>query len=449
MYLIEESKNSFGNCYCLSTLDKNNKVLSNIVVQIKTFNTNVNGREITMIYDTNMKPIEEAVQFINFEMNNLSTNYKLQAITAIKLLYSYLELYKVNLVDFQKKEAKSLLDFIKGTSRDGFIYTTKLLTIRQNETVLSYLKIFRKYISSLGYDNHILLKKSDSLKTIIMPESGGAHTINTYSISVKTNTKTDYVPQYISIDEFKNITNIIDKEYSLRDRILCRLMFEHGLRLGECLGLTLEDIKFKQNNNFQIDYYVELRNRLSDSKEQKAKTAMSVSTVSDYNDKNYSRKDVGYQQIFISPNLAEELLQYINEFHNSADKNFIKRYNQFSRADSVPKGNSEIKENYYIFLNSLGRPLSENLWSKNLRNIFTKAGLIVDKGVRKNNLSHRFRHGYAMYLTNVLGLDSYAVKILMRHKNLSTTSIYHNPTPDDIAEIQRKVINTWDISILN
>ena len=126
----------------------------------------------------------------------------------------------------------------------------------------------------------------------------------------------------------------------------------------------------------------------------------------------------------------------------------MERRDTFATADSVPFGNPDIRHNYYVFLNTLGRPLSENMWNKNLRAIFRKAGLVVDEGVRKNNLNHRLRHGYAMYLSNVLHLPDFDVKTLMRHKNLSTTAIYHNPTPEDTERLQERLIEKWQISLL-
>ena len=114
----------------------------------------------------------------------------------------------------------------------------------------------------------------------------------------------------------------------------------------------------------------------------------------------------------------------------------MERRDTFATADSVPFGNSNIRHNYYVFLNTLGRPLSENMWNKNLRVIFRKAEFAGDEGVREDNLNHRLRHGCAIYLSNVLHLPNFDVKTLMRHKNLSTTAIYHNPTPEDTERLQ-------------
>lgn len=451
MYKIIEKQNTYGTYFEKQILNNSSKLIDTKIIQIFSFTSNYNdGTPIIMFYDSNMNPIDNAINFVNFGgMINQSQNYILQSISALKFLYSYLSIYNIDLKNMTKVEANNFIDFLKGISREGLLYTTEFSTKRKNETINAYIKSIRRFIDYLGYESHIFLSKKNNYKTIIMPESEGAKTIQTYDISVKVQNKEKYVPSYINFSEYKTILDVTKSTTTpLRDRVICRLLYEHGLRIGEVLGLTLEDIKYKETKDFQIEYYLELRNRVSDTNEQNVKSVMNIISKDSYKDPCYKQKGVGYHVIVLSENLAMELLEYINIAHNIDDEKYLKRYNQFSNADSVPCGNKDILDNYYVFLNTLGKPLSENLWNKNLREIFKKSGLIVDKGVRKNNLNHRLRHGYAMYLTNVLHLSDFDVKTLMRHKNLSTTSIYHNPTPQDIEELQKELIIQWDISLL-
>lgn len=446
-----EEQNSAGTYFKILTYNSQNILMDTRIVQVNSYNTVCDdGTNMIMLYDSRMQPIEDAIRFLNFGgMIGQSQNYVAIAVTALKFLYAYLDIYGINLSAMSKKEAISFVDFLKGISREGLLYNIILTTKRKNETVSSYLKVVRKYMEYLNYNKHPLLAKSNSFKTIIMPESEGAKTVQPYDIKIKTPKRIDYVPAYVNIDEYKAILKATeDTTTPLRDRIICRLLFEHGLRIGEVLGLTLEDIKSKETKDLQVHYKLELRNRFSDTKEQNAKSVMNVTSTDIYKDPDYSRKDIGYQTIIISEDLAMELLEYINIAHDSDVKQYMKRRDTFAKADSVPFGNPNIKHNYYIFLNTLGRPLSENLWDKNLRVIFKKAGLMVDKGVRKNNLNHRLRHGYAMYLSNILHLSDFDVKTLMRHKNLSTTAIYHNPTPEDIENLQEQLVEKWHISLL-
>lgn len=42
------------------------------------------------------------------------------------------------------------------------------------------------------------------------------------------------VPRYISVPEFQNIITTIRNFYTNREEIIVRLMFQCGLRIGEC-----------------------------------------------------------------------------------------------------------------------------------------------------------------------------------------------------------------------
>ena len=451
MYRIIEKRNSAVTCYEMQTYDSQNNLVDTKLVRVNSYNTVTDdGTNMIMLYDSKMRPIEDAIRFLNFGgMAGQSQNYVFLAVSALKFLYAYLEIYNIRLPAMTKKEATGFIDFLKGVSREGLLYNTELTTRRRNETVSSYIKVARKYVEYLGYDKHILLSKSKGFKTILMPESDGAKMIQSYDIAAKTPKRTDYIPAYVNIEEYKAILKATESTATpLRDRIICRLLFEHGLRIGEVFGLTLEDVKPRETRDFQAQYRLELRNRRSDTKEQNAKSAMKVTSADTYKDPDYTRNGIGYQTIIIGEDLAMELLEYINTAHDSDDKNYMERRDQFATADSVPFGNPDIRRNYYVFLNTLGRPLSENLWNKNLRVIFQEAGLTVDERVRKNNLSHRLRHGYAMYLSNVLHLSDFDVKALLRHKNLSSTAIYHNPTPEDTERLQEQLIDKWQISLI-
>lgn len=396
MYKIIEKQNTSGTYYEIQTFDNHNKLTDTRLIQINTYNTITDdGTPVTMIYNPYMEPIEEAIQFINFGgMDGQSQNYILQAVSALKFLYAYISIYNIELEKMSKKDAIAFIDFLKGISREGLLYTTEFTTKRRNETISSYLKIARKYVEYLGYENHVLLLKNNNTKTIIMPESEGAKTLHPYEVKVKSPKRTDYVPAYINLTEYKAILKACeDTSTPLRDKVICRLLFEHGLRIGEVLGITIEDIKTKETKDFQVQYRIELRNRVSDTNEQNAKSVMNVTSADTYNDPDYIRKGIGYHVIIISEDLAMELLEYINTEHTSDNKKFMERRVSYAKADSVPYGNPDISKNYYVFLNTLGRPLSENLWDKNLRVIFQNAGLTVDHGVRQNNLNHRLRHG--------------------------------------------------------
>ena len=97
------------------------------------------------------------------------------------------------------------------------------------------------------------------------------------------------------------------------------------------------------------------------------------------------------------------------------------------------------KENYYIFLNKNGGCLSNSGWTKRLKEIYKECGIAIDVGSKNINLSHRLRHGYAMFLTMNMKKDSLYVMKKLRQRSLSSTDKYFNPTEEEVLIENMKI----------
>mgnify|MGYP001016650314 FL=1 len=97
-------------------------------------------------------------------------------------------------------------------------------------------------------------------------------------------------------------------------------------------------------------------------------------------------------------------------------------------ADSVT---NTIKNNRYIFLNErTPTPLSYIQINKEVRKLFVSCGLEVDKITRRNNVSHRLRHGFVMNLLYEKKIPAEAVAKLSRHSSTKSLEAYNNPTKE-------------------
>ena len=273
--------------------------------------------------------------------------------------------------------------------------------------------------------------------------SGYIPTQTQYDLSKLTQSKSKQeVPKYISTEEFKKIIqyirkNIKDKERILRDECIIRIMYEGGLRLGEVLGSTLEDYVIEEVNDEEI-CFLYIRNRLTDKKYQSAKTCMNVFSKRTYESNDYKTKDVGYQLSFLNLDTYDLICEYIDLAHERAFKKCKKGYEK-SKTDAIGEYKKNNEDNYYLFINSRGTPLSDTTWNEELREIFEAVGIPINYGVKEDNLNHRFRHGFIMHLIHDLKIPREKVMIRSRHKSYSSLDAYYNPTTSEIVKMKQEI----------
>lgn len=435
MYLIVERDSYEGIYYEKIYINQDGENISKEIIHFKNAKINYLGKEYAFLYDLNMNPIPEIFDYINFELQESSPNHRYVALTALKLLYSFLEIYNLKLESLSKDDVKNLISFLQGVPKDGTLFKLDLKTLRANSTILTYLPIYRGFVSYLGYTESVLTIKSSDYKLVVNTVSDTTTKIYKYEVGLRDYQTELSTPRYISVDDFKKILDVIRKEYTLREECIVRLMFENGLRLGEALGLTNEDIA--DNNQ---GAYLYIRNRCSDSPDQMAKGCMKVQKIKQYKTKPYKTVGKGYQVVFINNNLLKKINNYVNKFHLNDSLKFQSNYDRFSIADSVEDNQED--SNFYLFINSIGKPLSGNLWGKTLREIFKKAGVEVDKERREVNLSHRLRHGFAMFMVRYKKIDALNLKELLRHRSINSVLHYYRPTDEDIVEIKTEFVKS-------
>ena len=392
-----------------------------------------------LLYDDQMNVISDVYKFINIHLASKSFNSREKAVYALRLLYCYLSLTKTDLNKLRRKDIQNLIYFLSGYSPNKGAISMKLLTIRSHNTINGYLNIYRLYLKFLDIDCEYLFETEKTLTWGINPLTEKAEQVSRYKSNLKTGTPIQRVPKYISVEEFSKIINIIRQEQNLQAECIVRLMFQFGLRLGEVLGLTFEDVtEILINDDFRPVLYI--RNRLSDKKFQRAKTCCEVTDISQYKSKDYRTEDYGFQKVIITYDVYELINNYIEKAHTPARENHSKRYDKYAVADKTAT-DKYAENNYYIFINSLGRVLSEQMWNKYIRNVFEQVGISLDKETKKTNLNHRFRHGFAMFQVKYRNTPLLELKKMMRHASISSTAIYFNPTEEDEAKIKNEFVN--------
>lgn len=407
------------------------------------------------LYDSHMRVIPEVFKYLNlktdFDQEKSKAlapdNTRDKVLRALKFLFSFVELFNVDYTQMTSNQADLLIEFLQGISREGHT-TLEFKTRRQNDSVNEYLCEYRSFYKYLGITRHSLSGKHAvyvEKGTAGMMAHAGKHHVEVYDKNLTSSKAKNRVPKYIKEEQFIRMLTIIrtSPKYGLREEVIIRLMYENGMRLGEVLGLTIEDLPGPSELTGSTGELI-LRNRVSDNKHyQSAKGLHHPKTKVDYNTSQYKTRGVGWQKIDTTKPLLSKIYEYIEEAHGEMSE--VNRRNYVSsKADRVTDTEliTESEDNYYIFLGKNGTPISSSGWNDVLRRLFEEVGLGLDKEKREYNLSHRFRHGFAMYFIHQLTNEEKKEKIgierlqqLMRHKSITSTLVYYNPDDEEVVRM--------------
>lgn len=430
MYKVVEKRNYFGTCYEIHKQD-------NIrLISIVGLNKVVDEFRYLILIDSYGQTIKSAYKYLNVHLDKATYKKRELAFTALKLLYSFMELFNIyKLSDIDLDERARLITFLKGGEHKTPFATYELNTKRTNITVNNYISVYRAFFKYLKIENRIF----EDTHTIFRERSnkgllGHAKKVSheKYDASLKVINKQE-VPKYISFDEYQRIIELVNKDYSTREQVVCKLMYEYGLRIGEVLGLTEEDFINNEKNPQLI-----IRNRITDKPWQFAKGCMKVTSTSDYEQEEYKKEDIGYQAVAITVEMAMLIQKYIEETRNPFIMSEITTYNLLTKNVAHKVTNREdIESNSYIIISKNYTPITATAWNDIIKRIFRKLNLEIDKGKKVHNLNHRFRHGFAMFKIHYENYDIVRLGSALRHSGTSTVHIYFQPTEQDKQEMAK------------
>lgn len=392
-----------------------------------------------ILYDEHMVPIDEANWYLNSWCADKSFNTRNRIATALRLLFVFCELNNIHWKQFPQSYIADFKAFLK---RIGPEYQTASPT---NVTCNSYLSDIRGFYFSFGLNDEPITRCRIG-KAEVIGADGQVRVaeVKKYEVSFKADSKLDLRPDFNDSQDYENFQKLVVEKQDITAWILCELMFTLGMRIGECLGLTIEDIITEVNDETgEVLHFLCLRNRKTDRRCQCAKGRIQLADTQSYDDADYVAEYHKPKNLkYIPEELFRVLDLYIKTKHAEAAIKYEDRYAK-SVADIVNKDRfaSEwgLKENHYLFLNYYGNQMKESTWNKREKKYFHEIGIATDKGRRLKGLNHRWRHGTADHLLNKMGKSKQAVKEYLGHKNASTTDRYLNPSVEELAIMRQEV----------
>lgn len=413
------------------TLDENGRSIASTSTKIPLHETHLDGRRLFLLYDDDMRVIPGTYAYLNVHLIGKSANSRRKAAGQLRRFYCFLAMAGVTEESLDEALLAELCQFLRGVGQVTSEYSLK--THRCNNNVNEHLATFRKYLSFRGVGCPPLQRAR-----VVYEEAAyaGVPTKVQRTRYVNNLPGKKYcergVPKYVSPEEFRKLLRLARDAGDDTAEMVMRLTYVFGLRLGEALGLTIEDITEVLDGGDYVPVLV-IRNRASDRDFQHAKGKRHPISAAEYTSQGYidSRDEV-----VIDYDTYDRLVRYVNETHGRAMRERPDDYAK-GRADVVST-NDAPETNQYVFLNRYGRPLSGQTWGNHLRRYFERAEIPLNWDRKRDSLSHRFRHGFAMFHAHFRPNPVGALELqeMLRHKCLSSTMVYFNLTAQDELKIK-------------
>lgn len=433
-YIIEEIKSGRSRFFRKIIKDDNNRIILQFDVKYTSCTTIIDNMTYFVLYDGDMRIVEGAYKFINIKYKNSSNKTKELYMLAIKQLYEFASICECRISELTIDQLNQFQYFLRGYESGSRINSIYMYTGKSKKDVCKYISISQSYMKFCQFNNYKMLDCN-------LSNSGRNSTY-----------KNSNCPKFISYLEMEQILSFVDNDLSLSEeeklkyKSIYMLMEYSGLRIGEVLGLTIEDLKISTNSLGENLYTATIRNRVTDTSKQQAKTCLTVHNFKDYNSSEYKTKMIGWQEVLLN----EETYYTVTDYFDMLDSRLSRNNQHPARADSIDHYGDNDFKNYYIFTNNKNNnPLNYKSLSKYTKKVFKSCGITLDKNVRENNLFHRFRHGFVMHLLYEKKIPDSIVIQYTRHTSTRSLEPYNNPTNEQLGQLLLDFENEFSTSSLD
>ena len=434
--IIEEVSMGRRSVYKIPEIDEFNQVIGEpVLITCPLYFVHKGDILYILPHDNNMLVISDEYRFLNYHHRHEQENTRRTLARALRFYNCFKAIHNISDDVLSSDRIDMLVAFLCGYDYEP--KTWRLNSTRDAATVNNYLSAIRTYLEYIGKPCPFL--ESTRTRTSVTEYEGFRVTREhkQYKFIVEPDPhKNDYAPEHILPEDFVRLRNIALSRNDNQAFILIYLMYICGLRLGECLSLTTEDIIFMQVGE-TLKPFIVLRKRIGEKKWASPKNIHPVERRKDYGTKKEKKV-----LIPITDDIYRALAAFIADEMKMVKERFPSKRSAL-QADICNPAEFEGEKNYYIFINhNRGTRLDDQSWGRTLKKMFLEAGLVLDKDNRDLNLSHRLRHGCAMlyyrYIDEEHRLSLDEVRKIMRHSNIKTTMVYTKPTLADSVMVREQ-----------
>lgn len=355
-----------------------------------------------IILDDNYEVIEPARDYLKYLDNlgrapNTLKNYAFH----LKTYFQYLQILNLNLNEIASKDDKSALeilaDFMGWLENPHYFENILNLSLKVRsditiniitDTVINFYDFLAKKGAISGLDVYANKRNFIQFKSFLYEMVDKKKMVKTSLLKKRINRpdKTEFVTR----DEFLQLLKYCNL---VRDKLLLSILFEGGVRIGEALGIFIEDIEIWNNK---------------------------INLVSRENLDNKARIKNNAEGVVLLPDYTMDLLQaYILDDLEKFDTN-------------------------YLFVNLCGKNVGSALQVSTVEKLFErlseKAGFKVTP--------HMLRHGRGTELHEA-GWSKTDIKELLRHRSPKSTDRYIHITEERMREALEKRYKDVNLSFGN
>ncbi len=410
--------------FYLVKTDPSGKEIERTLFDFRVIRKTCNNKINMILEDKDGLPIVNANKYLNEIVGALPIATRNLKANAIKNLYLFAAIKRYDPENLSHSQVRELIDFLFGVdvrAEPGY-----KVTYRTAKVVGGMMSHIRTYLFEMEFGSKNFYEMNPR-KVPVYNDDGRRPVVRTKkAVGLPSGSKkANKSVKHIRPEEMKEMAKLMSAANDTRSLVLSELGYGYGFRSGEALGLTEEDVYKKESPK---GYFIRLCNRVSDKDFQFAKNLPHPVDRKVYNSDRYQKS---WTEIPILETTYDHIQQYISESRNArkVGKKAVNDIAVNAVADSVD-GN---KDNHYIFVGPKGKPYSLQNWNNCLRRYFKAIGIKTDVGGRFTNCSHRLRHGFAMYHAQYSPNPLHILQLmkLMRHKAMSSTSVYYTPLPED------------------
>lgn len=415
-------------------VEPSGKVIGDISYCCRTDVFEHQGKKKIFIGDRNDVLRYEPFIYINERRSGLQPKSRLQMASAIQRYYTFCDIYGYNPKDISEYGLEMYIIFMLGTD---------LVSYRDNspvaglciDTVKNELSMVRKFVQKMKFNDDAFGDPDLNAfsKRVFKHDNKKGPSRPSITASLRSDSlKKLKAPKHFTPFEAKVIVDKILTKKDWGTFLLFRLGYGYGLRRGENLGLTREDLVSEYDSDQKRRVYqIIIWNRVTDNDDQHAKTLRHPSSVAHYKSKDFEKSQ---SIIEISESLYNDLVAY-DERSRDYKKLGPGRFRALVEATKADSRSDNRTENHYIFFNYWRGKffrLSGQTLNNRLKLYFDQAG------VKLTNVSHALRHSFAMfhahYSTHKMELEE--LRVLMRHASSSSTEKYYNLTEKEQNDIR-------------